>query len=253
MKCKIVAVVGSNNNNSITNLLTKRILEKIQILDTSYDSEIICLRDYKINYCLGCSNCLDNGFCLVDEHDDFFKIRKKLLESDIVFFASPVYFNNISGIMKTFEDRIFSSAHLMNYAGKLGFTLTTTMSSGQEFVKEHMCEIQESIGIKNLGNYVFIKKRDKIKEFIETSAAEFLNSIQNNYGYSNKFLEDYFGFYQNYYSILIDKQIAVGQLEYEWNYWDQKWIKECKSFQEFAIKNKKMQRLKKEGEFYNDR
>ncbi|MBM7870401.1 multimeric flavodoxin WrbA [Clostridium pascui] len=247
MKRKILAIVGSNNKNSITNFLTRETLKRIETLDESYETKVIFLRDYKVDYCVGCSTCFDKGFCPIDKCDDFTKIRRALLESHIVFFASPVYFHNISGVMKTFADRIFSSSHLMNYAGRLGFTMITAMDSGQELVREYMKKMQSNIGIKNLDSFVFTKKKDTIEEFIETSAVRFLNSIGNNYGYTNRVLEDYFGYYQNYHNILIDKHIAVGQLEHEWSYWNQAWIKECKSFQEFAAKNRRMQGVKSNG------
>lgn len=112
-------------------------------------------------------------------------IRKELLESDIIFFASPVYLHSISGIMKTFFDLISSSAHLMNYAGKIGFTLTTAMSNGQDVVKEYLEKHQECIGLKNLNNYVFTKEEDNIEEFIKTKTFNFVSCMENNYGYTN--------------------------------------------------------------------
>lgn len=246
-KRKILAIAGSNHKQSLTNMLMKGLLNEIKTLNESYEAKVICLRDYKIDYCIGCKICFYEGFCPMDEQDDFTIIRNELLESDIIFFASPVYVHNVSGIMKTFFDRISASTHLMNYAGKIGFTLTTTESTGQDDVKKYLIKMQEAIGIKNLDSFVFTKKKDTIEEFIETSAVRFLNSIGNNYGYTNRVLEDYFGYYQNYHNILIDKHIAVGQLEHEWSYWNQAWIKECKSFQEFAAKNRQMQGVKSNG------
>ncbi len=64
------------------------------------------LKDYKINDCTGCYNCWTKtpGECIFK--DDMTMLRKKYREADLVVFASPLYIFNVTGIFKTFMDRL---------------------------------------------------------------------------------------------------------------------------------------------------
>lgn len=94
-------IVGSNNKYSFTNMIIEKILHKINTKSSNFQTKSICLKDLNINYCNGCLTCAKSGYCSIDEIDDFTIIRKELAESGIVFFASPVYFHSVPGIMKT--------------------------------------------------------------------------------------------------------------------------------------------------------
>lgn len=236
---KIIVIVGSNNKNSFTKTLAKSLLNNIVNVDNSYIYKIICLSNYNINYCEGCENCFKSGFCPIDEKDDFKEIREELYDSDIVLFASPVYVHGVPGIMKTLFDRMSCYAHLLSYAGKFGFTITTAMSNGQHIVKDYLMGLQGSLGIKNLDNYIFLHQTDSIESFVKKNTKKFFESIDKNFGYSDKKLEETFRFYTKYYGE-IHKDYTDMINKYEWSYWNQNWIKECKSFQEFAAKNKKL-------------
>jgi len=68
----------------------------------------IFLSEKQIGYCKGCHSCWFKtpGKCVIK--DDMEKIIQQLLESDIVILGSPLYFNNISGTLKVFFDRLTS-------------------------------------------------------------------------------------------------------------------------------------------------
>lgn len=69
--------------------------------------ELLELRNKKINYCIGCNTCQRNdGKCVFK--DDMGKILDKMIESDIIVLASPVYFYSITGQIKTLIDRTYS-------------------------------------------------------------------------------------------------------------------------------------------------
>ncbi|MBU5438430.1 flavodoxin family protein [Tissierella sp. MSJ-40] len=240
-KTKIVAIVGSNNKNSVTNLVMSKLLSNIRNKNQNYTYEILCFSDYDIKYCEGCETCFKRGFCPVDKKDGFAIIRRKLKESDIIFFASPVYGHNVSGIMKTFFDRTTVSCHLLDFAGKLGFTLTTTYSNGQEKVKLYLKDLQRSMGIKNLNNYEYVRAIDSISEFVEINTLKFFKDIELNFGYTDRYLEENFNKFRNMYGQIDEESLLINKINtYEWKYWNEKWIKECRSFQEFAVKNKEI-------------
>ena len=67
--------------------------------------EYLFLQDTHLEMCRGCFNCVSRGeeFCpLKDDRED---IEKRILEADGVIFASPVYCQMVSGLMKNFIDR----------------------------------------------------------------------------------------------------------------------------------------------------
>lgn len=142
--------------------------------------------------------------------------------------------------MKTFFDRMAVSCHLLDFAGKLGFTITTTYSNGQEKVKSYLKDLQNSMGIKNLNNYVFSRATDSIDEFIETNTKSFFKEIKLNYGYTDRYLEEKFNQLRDMYVQIDERILSTDEINtYEWEYWNQSWIKQCRSFQEFAVRNEK--------------
>ncbi len=68
--------------------------------------ECIKLAKSNINECTGCYSCWTSipGECI--HKDDMTELRKKYREADLVVFASPLYIFNVTGIMKTFMDRL---------------------------------------------------------------------------------------------------------------------------------------------------
>lgn len=65
--------------------------------------EKITLCDKKIGFCQGCLACQKTKICVI--HDDAVEIADKMLESDVIVFATPIYYYNISGQLKTLLDR----------------------------------------------------------------------------------------------------------------------------------------------------
>ena len=72
--------------------------------DSGNEVEIINLRENKIDYCIGCYSCRKFGKCF--QNDGMNTINEKLLEADVIVFASPIYMYDVCGQLKTFIDRI---------------------------------------------------------------------------------------------------------------------------------------------------
>ena len=72
--------------------------------------ENIFLVKKKIRPCRGCLSCWIKtpGICVIN--DDMAELIYKFDESDIVVFATPVYVDNVTGIMKNFMDRLIAGA-----------------------------------------------------------------------------------------------------------------------------------------------
>ncbi len=65
--------------------------------------ETVSLRDKTISFCQGCLACLQRGQCVI--HDDAVPIADKMHDADVLVFATPIYYYEMSGQMKTLLDR----------------------------------------------------------------------------------------------------------------------------------------------------
>lgn len=72
-------------------------------LESENTVEKIHLNDYKINFCRGCGVCNTTHKCV--QKDDMEKILDKMVKADVIVMATPVYFYNMNGQMKTLIDR----------------------------------------------------------------------------------------------------------------------------------------------------
>ena len=67
------------------------------------DVEQISLAGKQISFCRGCLACQTTGQCVI--HDDADPIVQKMLHADVLVFATPIYYYEMSGQMKTMLDR----------------------------------------------------------------------------------------------------------------------------------------------------
>lgn len=71
--------------------------------DVGHEVEKISLRGKQIAFCRGCFACAKSGHCVID--DDAVEIAQKMHDVDAVCFATPIYYYEMSGQMKTLLDR----------------------------------------------------------------------------------------------------------------------------------------------------
>ena len=71
--------------------------------EAGHKVEKIFLKDKKIGYCTGCGYCFSAHKC--SQKDDMAEILEKMLKSDVIVLATPVYFYSVCAQMKTFIDR----------------------------------------------------------------------------------------------------------------------------------------------------
>ncbi len=91
MPNKTVIILGSSRSQGNTRKVLDYILEQ-------NDFELIDLNDLKMGY---------YSYEFIHKHDDFIPTAKRIVEQyDNIVFATPVYWYNMSAVMKTFFDRI---------------------------------------------------------------------------------------------------------------------------------------------------
>jgi multimeric flavodoxin WrbA len=92
---KIIVLYGSSRENSNSELLTKSVIKGMEV-------EELYLRDYTINPIVDGRH-LAGGFAEVA--DDYQSLMKRVEQSDILIFSTPIYWYSMSGLMKNFIDR----------------------------------------------------------------------------------------------------------------------------------------------------
>lgn len=65
--------------------------------------ETISLKGKTLGFCTGCLSCQKNFHCYMK--DDAEQIAQKIGQADVVVFATPIYYYEMSGQMKTMLDR----------------------------------------------------------------------------------------------------------------------------------------------------
>lgn len=93
--------------------------------------EQISLSDKTIGFCKGCLACQKTQRCVI--HDDGDEIAQKMLMADCLVFATPIYFYEMCGQMKTMLDRsnpLFSAA----YEFRDVYLLMTAADEGKETI-----------------------------------------------------------------------------------------------------------------------
>ncbi len=98
---KIVVLMGSPNKKGSTDILVENFVKGAEEAGNSV--EVIDVAHMNIHPCIGCVRCGYEGPCV--QKDDNEIIRRKLLASDMVVFATPLYYYGMSAQLKIVTDR----------------------------------------------------------------------------------------------------------------------------------------------------
>ena len=124
---KFVGILGSARKGGNTDVLLNVALEEAKEGGVFVDK--ISLKDKSIAPCDGCMGCTKTGKCVID--DDAQDIYSKMLESDGIIWATPVYFWSMTGQTKTLMDRTYALLYpKLQLAGKVGGLITVAGSRG---------------------------------------------------------------------------------------------------------------------------
>lgn len=165
---KVVLISGSNRLGN-----TEYILNKI---NESINSEIILLKNKKIEFCKGCLACHYNDKCIID--DDINDLIDVLVGADLIVFGVPNYFDNVTGLFKNFMDRLhplYKSGLLKNKkvifiyvgGGKIDGTLKCLHQAVEGFSKYLGFDIIHEFSIKALNVNDMKSKEDIIDGIIQ--------------------------------------------------------------------------------------
>ncbi len=98
---RVLGILGSPRRGGNTELLLNEALKGAA--SEGAEVEEIRLCEFKISPCTECLCCFKGGACVVA--DDMQGIYPRLLEADIIIFASPIFFYGVTGWAKAMVDR----------------------------------------------------------------------------------------------------------------------------------------------------
>ena len=101
-------------------------------LSAGNNVEKISLAGKEIQFCRGCFACQKLGRCVIK--DDVNDIMAKVHEADVVCWATPIYYYEMSGQMKTLIDRL-NALYPQDYKFRDVYLLTTAAEDEEETPK----------------------------------------------------------------------------------------------------------------------
>ena len=98
---KVIGIAGSARKKGNSTTLMRTILKGVVL--AGEDTKEVYLNGLVFKGCQGCERCTSNGKCILN--DDLTPILDELKKAEGWVLASPIYYDSITGQMKTFFDR----------------------------------------------------------------------------------------------------------------------------------------------------
>lgn len=130
---KILAICGSPHKGNCYS-----VLNSIKENYSNIDFKLLMLNEVKLGECRGCYVCFLKGEENCPLKDDRNMIIKEMLDADGTVFASPVYTNHITALMKKFIDRLGYVAHRPCFFDKYAMVMAICAGFGAKEANKYM-------------------------------------------------------------------------------------------------------------------
>jgi multimeric flavodoxin WrbA len=137
MSKKVLVLSSSPRRGGNSDLLCEQFIMGAK--EAGHHAEKIFLKDKKINYCTGCSACL-NGEKSCPQKDDMSEVWEKMITSDVIVMATPVYFYTMCAQMKTLIDR--TCARYTEISNKEFYFIVTAADSNKRAMERTLEEFR---------------------------------------------------------------------------------------------------------------
>ena len=127
---KVLVISTSLRAKSNSDILTERLIAGAR--DAGHEVEHISLKGKTVNFCIGCLACQKTQKCVLK--DDAIEIAEKVKNADTLVFATPIYYYEMSGQMKTLLDRM-NPLYTTDYKFRKVYMLSTA-TEDEEYVPE---------------------------------------------------------------------------------------------------------------------
>lgn len=116
----------NGNTSRICALLEERLRRQFRLQSTPVEFETVQLAQSGLQNCRGCRVCFNKDETFCPFWDDIEPIKTAMQAADVLVLASPVYVEDINGVMKTWIDRLAHISHRPEFGGKQAYLITTS-------------------------------------------------------------------------------------------------------------------------------
>lgn len=231
---KIIAINSSSrkkgNTEHIIQLMEEKLKEKAENNQVNIEFDYVSLSDLNLSVCRGCRICFTKG----EEHcplkDNLSDVISRLKAADGIILGSPVYVEDVNGIMKNFIDRLAFYCHRPALSGKSALVITTSGSTSTAHSLRTMTNALRAWGASISAQGMFrmgaaMKEEEVRKQFsrkAETLAERFFSSIVRKKPYNpNFYAYMVFKIQQKYREKEFRKNKELNQANFDDQYWEQ--------------------------------
>lgn len=147
---KILVLGGSPNKNGSTQILIENFARDAK--EAGHTVTVLYVAHMDVRPCTGCIACGYDGPCV--QRDDMSQIRKAVLESDMLVFATPLYFFGISAQLKTVIDRFCAFSSRINMRNKKSAFLSVAWNDDDwtmDAIREHYLTLVKYLNLRDMG------------------------------------------------------------------------------------------------------
>ena len=126
MAKKILIVSSSLRAGSNSEILARECEKGARA--AGHDVGFVSLKGKEIKFCIGCMTCQKTGRCAL--RDDAAGIMDKVKEAEVIVFATPIYYYEMSGQLKTLLDRL-NPLYAAAYAFRDIYMIATAAEDGE--------------------------------------------------------------------------------------------------------------------------
>lgn len=128
MKLLLINSSGRSGGNTarVMDLLEQNLMKIARETALDLTCERISLARLSLKPCIGCRACFDRGESSCPQQDDLLMLYEKMREADGYVIASPIYVEDVNGILKTMIDRMAFLCHRPALYGKSALLFTTS-------------------------------------------------------------------------------------------------------------------------------
>lgn len=127
---KVLILSGSPRMHGNSNILCDEFARGAT--EAGYEIEKINVSRMKVAGCLGCNACYKNGGTCVQK-DEMEQIREKMIATDVIVLASPIYFYSMTAQLKAVIDRTY--AFYQELAGKTFYFIISCAAPEASFTE----------------------------------------------------------------------------------------------------------------------
>ena len=149
-----VILFGSPHKDGNTIQIVSALSDSLK--EKGHNVRMLYLNDLNIRPCQGCYACLPKGICKIN--DDMKDIRKYMMDSDLIVYATPIYWYGPSGQLKTVMDRgiaFLDTEYNSRVKGKSVVTLMTCAEDSVDTFQPALGMFEKTfdlLGLRSIGS-----------------------------------------------------------------------------------------------------